>query len=108
MQTKSPRDDEHREPTTVKPEAKCIQCSNPADDRTDALCTPCAIELAYRIMNAEPEPTFLKCAACQSPYRYTEARVLRHAKNPRAKLSIETPSLCWVCTRLHYAAQVEN
>ncbi len=71
----------------MQPPAKCIQCPNQADQTvgdTDVLCRPCSIELAHRILNAEPDPSFLKCVVCQSPYRYTEARVLRHAKNPGA------------------------
>ncbi len=95
--------------------AKCIQCPNEIDKNgtdTDVLCGPCSIELAYRVMNTEPEPSFLKCAACGTPYRYTEARVLRHAKNPRAaydrNLSYVTPSLCWVCARLWHSTRSES
>lgn len=89
--------------------AKCLQCPNPTEG--DSLCGPCSIELAHRIMNAEPDPEFLKCAVCQAEYRHTEARVLRHAKNPRAaydgNLSYESPRLCWVCARLHHSARRE-
>lgn len=93
------------------PAAKCRTCPRPLEG-DETLCGPCAVELAHRVMNAEPEPTFLKCAVCEAPYRYTEARVLRHAKNPRAaydrNLSYETPLLCWVCARLWHSARNET
>ena len=82
---------------------KCRQCPATAEPKTD-LCIHCQIELAYRVMAAEPDPCTIKCAVCKAPFRFTEARVLRRAKNPM-KGNQETPKLCWVCARLHLSAQ---
>lgn len=82
---------------------RCRQCPAPVEPGED-LCGPCSIELAHRIMNAEPEPHFLYCEVCQAPYSYVEARVLREAKNPCNRLSPDTPHMCWVCAHLHLAA----
>lgn len=82
---------------------KCRQCPNPAEPQ-EKLCAPCSVELAYRIMNAQPEPEYLECTACKAPFSFLEARVLRQAKDPHARLSHVTPSLCWVCAHLHLRA----
>jgi hypothetical protein len=51
----------------------------------------------------------LNCSNCGDPYEPSEARVQRSLKQffgtSRAKRSTVTPKLCWVCTRLYYAAQ---
>ena len=82
---------------------QCCQCPTPVEGPNEDLCTACAVELAYRIMAAEPEPVMPPCDVCGAPYSLTEARVLRNAKNPRAG-SAETPRLCWVCAHLHLSA----
>jgi len=65
------------------------------------------MELAYLIMASEApeERVRLYCEACRAPYDFTEARVMRNAKNPGAAASKETPRLCWVCARLHLSAR---
>ena len=82
---------------------KCTQC--PAEAEDSELCGPCAVELAHRVLDAEPERVLAKCRVCSADYRFTEARVLRRAKNPRASLSAETPDLCWACAHLHLSAR---
>ena len=82
--------------------AKCVYCPNPAEP--DDLCAPCSVELAHRIMDAEPEREFCVCYVCKAQFRYVEARVLRFAKDPQAKASHVTPYLCWVCAHLYEAA----
>jgi hypothetical protein len=81
----------------------CRVCSCPALPGEE-LCIPCSAELAYRIMAAEPDPSYRTCIVCRAPYGYTEARVIRSVKNLRAG-STETPWLCWVCARLHLSAR---
>ena len=81
---------------------KCTQC--PAEAEDGELCGPCCAELAHRVMDAEPDRLLAKCRVCGSDYRFTEARVLRRAKDPMANASPETPELCWVCTHLHLSA----
>ena len=83
--------------------SKCTQCSQPAEPGKD-VCIHCSIELVHRIMAAEPEPATIPCAVCESPIGFTEARVLRRAKDPM-RGNMETPKLCWVCARLHLSAQ---
>lgn len=79
--------------------AKCAVCPAPAV--SDAgLCSPHYMDLAHRIMNAEPEPSYRTCKVCSGPFRYTEARVLRHVMNPGTGSRI-TPYLCWVCAHLY-------
>jgi len=82
--------------------AKCTQCPEPVEPG-ESLCGPHAIELAHRIMNAEPEPTMRRCRVCRAPFSFIEARVLRQAKNPKAGSHV-TPDLCWKCAHLHLAA----
>lgn len=81
---------------------KCRQCPATIEAPED-LCPPCAIEHAYRIMAAEPEPVLRKCEACGASFKLTEARVLRSAKNPLAG-NHHTPWLCWICAHLHLSA----
>jgi predicted amidophosphoribosyltransferase len=91
--------------TTMKTD-RCRQCPatvEPGDD----LCPPCSVELAHRVMNAEPDPQTLRCAACKAPFSLIEARVLRQAKNPTAG-DHQTPTLCWVCARLHLSATLPD
>ncbi len=83
--------------------AKCTYCPNPAEGGKE-LCGPCFVEMSHLLMDGEPEREFLKCVVCSDLFRYTEARVLRYAKNPRAPLCNHTPVLCWVCSRLHISA----
>lgn len=71
------------------------------------LCIHCSIELAHRVMAAEPDPCKIQCAVCKTPFGFTEARVLRRAKDPM-KGDQETPKLCWVCARLHLSAKYIN
>jgi ribosomal protein L40E len=80
----------------------CRQCPATVEPGAD-LCPPCGIELAHRIMAADPEPQMLKCKVCKAPYSLITARVLRAAKDPR-RGDPETPTLCWVCARLHLSA----
>jgi hypothetical protein len=61
------------------------------------------MELAYRIRAAEPHPEKRRCKACGAAFSFTEARVLRIAKNPKAG-NRQTPQLCWICAHLHLAA----
>lgn len=82
--------------------AKCRQCSAPVDEVSD-LCAPCSVELAYRIMNAEPDPTMRHCQVCHAEFRLIEARVLRSVKDPKRGDS-HTPFLCWKCAHLHLSA----
>jgi hypothetical protein len=92
------------------PAAKCHQCPALAEDGD--LCGPCAVELAHQIMDGEPNREFAYCEICSTPYRWTEARVLRRVKNPTAHLggaqSSHTPYLCWVCARLHLSTLIEQ
>ena len=90
--------------TTSKPttKTKCSRCSSPTIS-THELCIPCSVELEYAVSDAEPDPESLTCCQCGQSYRFSEARVLRYAKNP-SRGNDETPHLCWVCTRLHYSA----
>lgn len=81
---------------------KCRVCPNLTEDDGD-LCPPCSVELAYRIMAAEPNPSTRRCEACSAPFLFTEARVLRSVKNPGVGNQF-TPGLCWVCAHLHYSA----
>ncbi len=70
---------------------RCHQCPATVEPGED-LCPPCAMELAHRIMAAEPEPTMRKCAVCKAPFSFIEARVIRHAKDPLCPAqSIDTP-----------------
>jgi len=81
---------------------KCRQCPSKIDD--GELCGPCSVELAHLILDAEPKRVLAKCQVCGTPYLFTEARVLRRAKDPRANASYDTPDLCWVCAHLHLSA----
>lgn len=81
---------------------KCSQCPEPAEPG-ESLCHPHIMELAHRIMNAEPEPHLCHCAVCGAPFTLIEARVLRAAKDPKAG-DHQTPDLCWVCAHLHLSA----
>jgi hypothetical protein len=85
-----------------KTTVKCTQCPAPADPKT-GICIHCSIELVHRIMAAEPDACSIPCAVCEAPISYTEARVLRYAKNP-TKGNQQTPKLCWVCAHLHLSA----
>ena len=82
----------------------CMICPNPAAEDS-SLCGPCTVELAHRILAAEPEPEHKRCSVCEGKYSYTEARVLRSVKSP-GRGDAETPRLCWVCARLHHAAVI--
>ena len=81
----------------------CRQCPAPAEPKME-LCVHCSIELSHRVMAAEPDPCTIPCAICQTPFGFTEARVLRRAKDPM-KGNQETPKLCWVCAHLHLSAR---
>lgn len=83
---------------------RCVHCASPALKGED-LCPPCSIELAYRILAEEPHPEHRTCTICGAPYGFTEARVIRSVKNPRAG-NQATPWMCWVCAHLHLAAQL--
>jgi hypothetical protein len=85
---------------------RCRQCPAPVEPREN-LCPPHAIELAYRIMAAFPEPVIPTCEVCKASYSLLEARVLREATDPRAG-SPETPNLCWVCAHLHLSAALSS
>ncbi len=82
----------------------CNLCPQPAEAPDYTLCAPCAIELAYRMMASEPEPGARACRVCGAEFSFTDARVIRSAKNPSAG-SRQTPELCWVCVRLHVSAR---
>ena len=79
---------------------RCERCSTPTDQ---PLCLPCAVELSYRMLQ-EDNDMHPECAICGAAFDLTEARVIRHAKTPRAGNPV-TPFLCWVCTRLHNSAR---
>jgi hypothetical protein len=81
---------------------RCFVCPAEAQP-SGVLCRACSQELVCRLMAAEPDPQFKKCFACEAPFKWTEARVIRHRKNAGAGNPI-TPYLCWVCARLHYSA----
>ena len=82
---------------------RCRQCPATVEPGAD-LCPACGIELAHRVMAAEPEPQTLKCKVCKAPFSLIEARVLRHAKDFLCHTqSMDTPDLCWVCARLHWS-----
>ena len=81
---------------------RCSVC--PAEANFDEnLCSHCAIELTCRIMAAEPDPEYRICRNCKGSIGYTEARVLRNAKNPKTGSTV-TPFLCWVCAHLYVQA----
>jgi hypothetical protein len=82
---------------------KCRQCTDRTEDDSE-LCAACAVELAHRILAATPNPEKMTCGVCRAPFGFTEARVLRFAKNPKAG-NRATPRLCWVCAHLHLSAQ---
>ncbi len=81
---------------------KCTQCPDPAEQEQD-LCVSCSIELTCKLMDQPPDPELRSCRICKAGIRYTEARVLRNAKNPKIGSTV-TPFLCWVCARLHLSA----
>jgi len=85
---------------------KCGQPYNPGEHNTADLCNSCAAELLCRIMASSPEPERKTCKVCGAPYSFTEARVLRHARDPKHG-DPETPKLCWVCARLRHSANAE-
>ncbi len=85
---------------------KCLQCPGLADF-DDNLCCYCAIELTSRLLASEPDPEVRTCKVCKAAIQYTEARVLRNAKNPQVGSKI-TPYLCWVCARLHLSVIEET
>src|ERR1035437_7808107 len=91
----------------MSPTVKCARCPASVEPGED-LCCACSIELVHRILAAEPTPNRCHCAVCGAPFSYVDARVLRFVKDPSAKLSHETPLLCWVCARLHYAAAQDD
>jgi hypothetical protein len=88
--------------------AKCERCNDQTFDEGSRpiLCSGCTVELQHKIMAAHPDPVFKHCAICGAPYSFTEARVLRKAKTPRAG-DPATPELCWVCARLRHSVLME-
>ena len=85
----------------MSPTNKCTQCPAPATGI--GLCNACIIELTHRVAASEPDPCTIPCAVCESPIQFTEARVIRYAKDP-LRGNQQTPKLCWVCARLHLSA----
>ena len=86
----------------MSPTVKCARCPAPVEPG-EHLCPACSFDLAHHIFASEPDPQYPHCAVCKAPFSYVDARVLRFVKDPSAKLSHETPLLCWVCARLHHA-----
>lgn len=88
------------------PAVKCPYCPE-IPEEGEHLCVYHSLEAACLAMAAEPDPEVRKCKVCSGTIRYTEARVLRHAKHPKAGSQI-TPWLCWVCARLHLSVIAES
>jgi hypothetical protein len=87
------------------PAPNCTYCPEPPESGED-LCVYCALEHACRAMAAHPDPEVRRCKVCSAAIQYTEARVLRNAKNSKVGSTV-TPFLCWVCARLHLSVQAE-
>lgn len=82
---------------------KCRQCPEEIE-ADEELCPACEIELACRVLAADPRTETTPCGVCGAAVSFIEARVLRFHKNPSARASHITPKLCWVCARLHLSA----
>lgn len=77
-----------------------------AEPGQGAMCGPCSDAICQKLL-LDPceDPTALQCKNCQSFYPLNSPRVRRAIETQAGDQ--ETPELCWVCTRLHYAAQQE-
>ena len=93
----------------------CQACQAPVK-RGTFFCPSCALKLMAHLISEDPE--CLKCENCGATYSGSEARVQRRLRQicagvgfmsgPEAPGESVTPSLCWVCARLHYSAQSEK
>jgi hypothetical protein len=85
----------------------CQACQAPIPRGT--LCQSCILK-GIALYLSEEDPDSLKCENCGAKYSGSEARVQRRLKQVAAGKcgEVETPALCWVCTRLHYSAQTER
>ena len=86
------------------PDLLCQACQSPIN--RGILCPDCALKLAVKICSEDSDS--LKCENCGQVYSASEPRVQRRLREIAAgKLAGEsaTPMLCWVCARLHHAAQ---
>jgi hypothetical protein len=81
---------------------QCGQCPEQVEEQGACLCAVCSAALAAQLLAAAGETR--KCSACGTGFPHTEARVIRQIKDRKAQLSQITPSLCWVCARLHLSA----